>query len=100
MAHSKLHHKAPDLVYSVSDRTQRLEQFQSSVSSGLSLKLTNRGENLCFANSAVRILEEMEVINFLLTKLPHLCDPKISTAQELARIYREGGLQSTKHLCR
>ena len=99
MAHSKLHHKAPDLIYSVSDRRQRLEQFQSSVP-GLSLKLTNRGENLCFANTAVRVLEQMEVIYFLLTKLPQLSDPNISTAQELARIYREGGLQSTKHLCR
>ena len=97
MAHSK--HKAPDLIYSVSDRRQRLEQFQSSIC-GLSLKLTNRGENLCFCNSAVRFLEQMGVINFLLTKLPQLCDPNISTAQELARIYREGGLQSTKHLCR
>ena len=99
MAHSKLQHKAPDIIYSVSDRRQHLEQFQSSFS-GLSLKLTNRGENLCFSNSAVRILEKMGVISFLLTKLPQLCDTNISTAQELARIYREGGLQSTKHLCR
>ena len=99
MEHSLNHHKAPDLMCSVPEKRLR-KDYSLTSSSGLFLKLTNQSENHCFANSVVRILQQTDVMDFLLTQLPELEDPSISTAQELARLYRSIGEQSAKHLCR
>ena len=48
----------------------------------------------------VTILQQTELKEFLLTKMPKLPNPVISTAQELARLYRAKGEQSAKQLCR
>ena len=99
MEHSLNHHKAPDLICSMPEKRLR-KDYSLTSSSGLFLKLTNQSENHCFANSVVRILQQTDVMDFLLTQLPELEDPSISTAQELARLYRSIGEQSAKHLCR
>ena len=99
MEQSAHQHDAPDLICSMPEKRQRQEKFLAS-SSCPPLKLTNDRENMCFVNSVVTILQQTEVKDFLLTKMPELPNPAISTAQELARLYTAKEEQSAKQLCR
>ena len=97
--HSPQQREAPDVICPVPGKRQRLEEPLVS-SSHLPLQLTNKGENLCFTNSVVRLLQQTEVKDFLLSELPDRPDSKINTAQELAKIYRGRGECSAARLRR
>ena len=64
------------------------------------LCLTNP-RNLCFTNSVVQLIHQTEIKSFLITELPTTPDSSISTAQELARLYKvEGKSDSARNLCK
>ena len=92
--------EAPDVICPVPGKRQRLEEPPATSSSHLPLQLTNKGENLCFTNSVVRLLQQTEVKDFLLSELPARPNPTVNTAQELARIYRGRGECSAAQLRR
>ena len=64
------------------------------------LRLLNYSQNICYTNSAVQFLSLTEIKRFLVFDLP--CNPSqaISTAQELARLYKKKGEDSTDQLRR
>ena len=65
------------------------------------LKLINRGNNYCFVNGVIQLLDVTEIKTFLVSKLPLQKRPEIATAQELARLYRATGeRESAEHLLR
>ena len=88
------------MICPVPGKRQRLEELPATSSSHLPLQLTNKGENLCFTNSLVRLLQQTEVKDFLLSELPARPNPTVNTAQELARIYRGRGECSAAQLRR
>ena len=92
--------EAPDVICPEPGKRQRLEEPPASSSSRQPLQLTNKGENLCFTNSVLRLLQQTEVKDFLLTELPDHPDSTINTAQELARLYRGRGECSAARLRR
>ena len=92
--------EAPDVICPVPGKRQRLEEPPASSSSHLPLQLTNMGENLCFTNSVVRLLQQTELKDFLLSELSDQANPNVNTAQELARIYRGRGECSAARLRR
>ena len=97
--HSPQQREAPDVICPVPGKRQRLEEPPVS-SSHLPLQLTNKGENLCFTNSVVRLLQQTEIKDFLLAKLPARPDSGVTTAQELARLFRGRGQHSAAQLRR
>ena len=93
--------EALDMISPVPGKKQKLDESPSPTTSSLpQFQLTNEGENLCFTNSVVRLLGNTEVKEFLVTDLPIQPDPALSTAQELARIYRAQGRHSAAQLRR
>ena len=75
--------------------------FKTSPSSVKHLRLINHGQNLCFSNSVIQLLQRTEIKTFLLTELPTQSDPDLSTAQELARLFRmDKKVDSTAYLRR
>ena len=92
--------EAPDVICPEPGKRQRREEPPASSSSRQPLQLTNKGENLCFTNSVLRLLQQTEVKDFLLTELPDHPDSTINTAQELARLYRGRGECSAARLRR
>ena len=64
------------------------------------LCLTNP-RNLCFTNFVVQLIHQTDIKSFLVTELPTTPDLSISTAQELARLYKvEGKSDSARNLCK
>ena len=65
------------------------------------LQLSNTGQNFCFVNSVLQLLDVTDIKPFLLSNLPLQRQPQIATAQELGRLYRAtGGRESAEVLLR
>ena len=64
------------------------------------IRLANDNQNLCYTNSGVLLLSMTDIKRFLLTELPCLPNRAISTAQELARLFRTEGEDSADQLRR